>query len=75
MRCPCLIVHGSHDALGVQRATRVRATTRGPQRRRELKLLDAEETGAEHCQHDNPSIAMEDMGEWLADVVGIDQRR
>jgi hypothetical protein len=44
-------------------------------RRRELKLLDAEETGAEHCQHDNPSIAMEDMGEWLADVVGIDQRR
>ena len=31
-------------------------------------------TGADHCQHDNPTIGQELMTDWLADVFGIDQR-
>jgi hypothetical protein len=40
-----------------------------------LRLLDAEETGAEHCQHDNPTIGQEILADWLADKFGIDQRK
>src|SRR3989442_13478632 len=39
-----------------------------------LRFVTPEETGAEHCQHDNPTIGQELMGDWLADVFGIDQR-
>ena len=39
-----------------------------------LRLLSEEETGAEHCQHDNPTIGQEILGDWLADRFGIDQR-
>jgi hypothetical protein len=37
-------------------------------------VLDPEETGAEHCQHDNPTIGQEVLADWLADRFGIDQR-
>ena len=40
-----------------------------------LRLTSAEETGAEHCQHDNPTLGQELMIDWLADVFRIDQRR
>ena len=40
-----------------------------------LRLTDAEETGAEHCQHDNPTLGQEIMIDWLADVFRIDQRK
>jgi hypothetical protein len=40
-----------------------------------LRLTTEEETGAEHCQHDNPTLGQELMGDWLADVFGIDQLR
>jgi hypothetical protein len=39
-----------------------------------LRILDPEETGAEHCQHDNPTIGQEVLADWLADRFGIDQR-
>ena len=39
-----------------------------------LRFVTPEETGAEHRQHDNPTIGQELMGDWLADVFGIDQR-
>ena len=39
-----------------------------------LRVLDPEETGAEHCQHDNPTIGQEVLADWLADRFGIDQR-
>jgi hypothetical protein len=39
-----------------------------------LRLVTAEETGAEHCQHDNPTIGQELMLDWLCDRFGIDQR-
>ena len=34
-----------------------------------------EETGADHCQHDNPTIGQEIMADWLANRFGIDERR
>jgi hypothetical protein len=40
-----------------------------------LRLTSAEETGAEHCQHDNPTLGQEIMIDWLADIFGIDQRK
>jgi hypothetical protein len=40
-----------------------------------LRLTSEEETGAEHCQHDNPTIGQELMLDWLCDVFGIDQRQ
>jgi hypothetical protein len=40
-----------------------------------LRLTTEEETGAEHCQHDNPTLGQELMLDWLADVFRIDQRK
>ena len=40
-----------------------------------LRLTTEEETGAEHCQHDNPTLGQELMLDWLCDVFGLDQRR
>jgi pimeloyl-ACP methyl ester carboxylesterase len=74
MRCPYLIVHGGFDVLGVEQATHVfeYAQSRGVDVT--LRLLSAPETGADHCQHDNPTIGQEILSDWLADRFGIDQR-
>ena len=40
-----------------------------------LRLTSAGETGAEHCQHDNPILGQELMPDWLADVFDIDQSK
>jgi predicted 3-demethylubiquinone-9 3-methyltransferase (glyoxalase superfamily) len=39
-----------------------------------IRILDPDETGAEHCQHDNPTIGQEVLCDWLADKFGIDQQ-
>ena len=39
-----------------------------------MKFLNEEDTGAEHCQHDNPTIGQETMADWLVDIFGIDER-
>lgn len=74
MRCPLLVLHGGHDVLTVSAATQVHdyAVSKGVDST--LRLLQPDETGAEHCQHDNPTIGQEIMNDWLADVFGIDQR-
>ena len=74
MRCPYLVIHGGHDVLGVETVKTVYeyAKTRGIDVT--LRLTEAEETGAEHCQHDNPTLGQELMIDWLADVFRIDQR-
>jgi dienelactone hydrolase len=73
MRCPYLVLHGGHDVLGVETVKTVHdyAKSRGVDVT--LRLTDAEETGAEHCQHDNPTIGQEIMIDWLADIFKIDQ--
>src|SRR5690606_21548714 len=75
MRCPFLIVHGGHDVLGVAAATQVHDYAKAKGLDVTLRFVSAEETGAEHCQHDNPTLGQELMLDWLADRFGIDQRR
>ena len=74
MKCPYLILHGGHDVLGVENSTTVYEYARARGVNATLRLTSAEETGAEHCQHDNPTLGQELMIDWLADVFGIDQR-
>jgi acetyl esterase/lipase len=75
MRCPYLVIHGGHDVLGVENARTVYEYARSKGVKVTLRLTEAEETGAEHCQHDNPTLGQELMLDWLADVFGIDQTR
>lgn len=74
MRCPYLIVHGGHDVLGMSQATKVYEYAKAKGVNATLRFVMPEETGAEHCQHDNPTLGQELMADWLADVFGIDQR-
>lgn len=71
--CPYLIVHGGHDVLGVSHAQRVHDEAKAAGVDVTLRLLSPDETGAEHCQHDNPTLGEEIVGDFLADVFGIDQ--
>jgi hypothetical protein len=74
MRCPYLIVHGGFDVLGVAQASKVYDYAKAHGVDATLRFLSEEETGAEHCQHDNPTIGQEVLADWLADRFGIDQR-
>ena len=74
MRCPYLVLHGGHDVLGVENSKTVYEYAKSKRVKVTLRLTSAEETGAEHCQHDNPTLGQELMCDWLADVFGIDQR-
>ena len=75
MRCPYLIIHGGHDVLGVESVRTVHDYAIRHGVKATLRLTSEEETGAEHCQHDNPTIGQELMLDWLCDVFGIDQRK
>jgi dienelactone hydrolase len=75
MRCPYLIIHGAHDVLVLKQARQVYDYAREHGVDATLKLVEEDETGAEHCQHDNPTIGMEYMGDWLAERFGIDQKQ
>ena len=74
MRCPYLVIHGGHDILGVETVSTVHDYAAAHGVDVTLRLTSAEETGAEHCQHDNPTLGQELMIDWLADRFGIDQR-
>ncbi|GGX14318.1 hypothetical dipeptidyl aminopeptidase/ acylaminoacyl-peptidase related protein [Pigmentiphaga litoralis] len=73
MKCPYLIIHGGHDVLGVEAVRTVYDYAVKHGVKATLRLTTEEETGAEHCQHDNPTLGQELMLDWLADVFGIDQ--
>ena len=74
MKCPYLIVHGGYDVLGVAQAKKVYENAKAAGVDVKLQLINEEETGADHCQHDNPTIGQEYIADWLADVFGIDER-
>jgi len=74
MRCPYLVLHGGHDVLGVENSNTVYEYAKAKGVKVTLRLTSEEETGAEHCQHDNPTLGQELMIDWLADVFRIDQR-
>ena len=74
MKCPYLIVHGGYDVLGVAQARKVHEAAQAAGVDVTLRLVDQEETGADHCQHDNPTIGQEILADWLAEVFEIDER-
>jgi dienelactone hydrolase len=75
MKCPYLIIHGGHDVLGVDAVKTVYNYAMKHGVNATLRLTSEEETGAEHCQHDNPTLGQELMIDWLADVFKIDQAK
>jgi hypothetical protein len=74
MACPYLVLHGGHDVLTVTAARSTYDYARAHGVDATMRVLAPEETGAEHCQHDNPTIGQEVLADWLADRFGIDQR-
>jgi dipeptidyl aminopeptidase/acylaminoacyl peptidase len=74
MKCPYLVLHGGHDVLGVENSKTVYEYAKQHGVNVTLRLTTEEETGAEHCQHDNPTLGQELMIDWLADVFGIKQK-
>jgi dienelactone hydrolase len=75
MKCPYLIVHGGHDVLGVAQAKIVYDYAKSKGVGVTFHLVSEEETGADHCQHDNPTLGMEIVGDWLVKQFGIDERK
>jgi len=75
MRCPFLVLHGGHDVLTVSQAKKVHDYAKSKGVDVTLRLVSEAETGAEHCQHDNPTMGQELLADWLADRFGLDQRR
>lgn len=73
MKCPYLILHGGHDVLGVEAAREGYEYCKAAGVDVTFILVEADTTGAEHCQHDNPTLGQELMLDWLADKFGIDQ--
>jgi dienelactone hydrolase len=74
MKCPYLIVHGGHDVLGVAAAQKVADYAKSKGVDVTLRFVNENETGADHCQHDNPTMGQELMIDWLADLFEIDER-
>jgi hypothetical protein len=73
MRCPYLVTHGVHDVLGQQDPPRVVEYAQRKGLKITYREVTAEETGADHCQHDNPTLGSDIVVDWLAHQLGIDQ--
>jgi hypothetical protein len=73
MRCPYLVTHGMHDVLGQQDPPRVVEYARRKGVNITYREVTAEETGADHSQHDNPTLGSDIVADWLAHQLGIDQ--
>lgn len=74
IKCPFLVLHGGHDVLTVKAARQTHDAAIAEGVDATLRIVAPEETGAEHCQHDNPTLGQELLADWLADRFGIDQR-
>jgi pimeloyl-ACP methyl ester carboxylesterase len=73
IECPYLIVQGEHDFLGLQTAVDAFHFAKARGVPVELKVFDAEETGASHCQADNPALGQEFICDWIAEKLDIKQ--
>lgn len=68
--CPLLVVHGENDRqVPLWRAEKtIEAAVNSPNRK--LRVFTLAEGGAEHCQADNSSMAVDDMADWVAEILG-----
>jgi dienelactone hydrolase len=67
IRCPFLIVAGELDNFGTHNARSVHEEAVAAGLDVTIRWFSPEETGASHCQIDNPTIGMELIADWLAD--------
>lgn len=67
IRCPFLVVAGELDSFGTDNARNVYDEARVAGVDVSIKWFSPEETGAAHCQIDNPTIGMELICDWLAE--------
>lgn len=65
---PLLILHGAKDVIGVEKARQLYRGAKAAGVNTTLRMVSPEETGAEHCQHDNPTLAHEYVFDWLNDL-------
>jgi dienelactone hydrolase len=73
MKCPYLIINGGADVLGVEGVKMMHEYAVKHGVNVTLRVTTPDETGADHCQHDNPTLGQELMLDWLCDVFRIDQ--
>ena len=73
IQCSYLIVHGTEDFLGADIAVNSAAYAKSKGIDVTLKLFTPEETGAAHCQMDNPTLGQEYICDWIADRLGVKQ--
>ena len=67
--CPILICHGERDSIvPVENARRLYDEI--PNGRKELKIFDPEEGGAEHCQVDAIQIVTAYVSDWMREQLG-----
>jgi len=69
MTCPLLILHGESDRqVPVAQARRTHEmATSSP--RRDLLVFPKASWGEEHCQVDDPTLAIDAIGDWLEEVL------
>lgn len=72
--CPLLIVHGENDRqVPLWHAEKtIEEAVNSPNRK--LKVFTLAEGGAEHCQADNRSLAVDCIADWVAEVLGGDPK-
>lgn len=73
IRCPYLITEGECDFVGFDLAVESYEYSKRHGQDVTFKVFSAEETGAAHCQIDNPTLGQEYIFDWLADKLGVDQ--
>lgn len=73
IRCPYLVTHGEYDFLGLDLAEDSVNYAKSKGLDVTYKLFTAEETGAAHCQMDNPALGQEYICDWIADRFGVAQ--
>ncbi len=69
MTCPLLVIHGESDRqvpVAQARRTYDMATSSA---RRDLLVFPEGSWGEEHCQVDDPTLAIDAMGDWLQEVL------
>jgi len=67
--CPYLIVQGEHDFLGLQTAVDACEYAQKAGVDVRLKVFTAQDTGASHCQADNPTLGQEFVMDWLKGIL------
>jgi len=75
MTCPLLVVHGESDRqvpVAQARRTHEMATSSS---RRDLLVFPKGSWGEEHCQVDDPTLAIDAIADWLEQVLGSRPRR